>query len=267
MQKRRQFLKNSILASGFLGLSCASTPSKTGKAAAKNREYYELRVYRFKEGGDRTLLDSYLQEAAIPAWNRQGISPVGAFVEKEPKDGFAVWVLIPYPTVEHFGIAGAKLATDPVYQAAGSRYLQTTKDKPGFDRIDSQFFVAFSGIPKIELPPYCREKRSRMFEIRTYESYGEVKAQKKVDMFNDGEIQVMRETGLGPIFYGQALVGQSLPHLTYMLSAENDAAHKEHWGKFGKDPRWDKMKNDPQYADTVSRIRNWFLVPTPYSQI
>ena len=86
-------------------------------------------------------------------------------------------------------------------------------------------------------------------------------------MFDDGEIQVMRDVGLGPVFFGQALVGQELPHLTYMLSAENDAAHKEHWGKFGKDPRWDKMKNDPQYADTVSRIRNWFLVPTPYSQI
>ena len=265
--QRRQFLKNSILASGFLGLSCASTPSGSGKTAQKSREYYELRIYRLKEGGDRSLLDGYLQDAAIPAWNRLGISPVGAFVEKEPKDGPAVWVLIPYPTIEQFANAGARLAADPIYQAAGSHYLQTVKDKPGFERIESQFFIAFAGIPRIELPPYCREKRARLFEIRTYESYSELKALKKIDMFNNGEIQVMRETGLGPIFYGQALVGQSLPHLTYMLSGENDTAHKEHWGVFGKDPRWDKMKNDPQYADTVSRIRNWFVVPTPYSQI
>jgi len=27
------------------------------------------------------------------------------------------------------------------------------------------------------------------------------------------------------------------------------------------------MKNDPQYADTVSKIVNRFLVPTAYSQI
>ena len=265
--KRREFLKNSLLASGFLGLSCTSTPTGSAKASPLKREYYELRVYRLKEGSDRSLLDGYLQNAAIPAWNRLGISPVGAFVEKEPKDGPAVWVLIPYPTAEHFATAASKLNADAGYLSAGAQYLQTTKEKPGFERINSQFFIAFAGIPKIELPPYCREKRERMFEIRTYESYSEAKGQKKVDMFNNGEIQVMREVGLGPVFYGQALVGQDLPHLTYMLSAENDAAHKEHWGKFGKDPRWDKMKNDPQYADTVSRIRNWFLVPTPYSQI
>jgi hypothetical protein len=265
--KRRDFLKNSILASGFLGLSCASTQSGAAKSSSKKREFYELRVYRFKDGADRSLLENYLQNAAIPAWNRLGISPVGVFVEKEPKEGPAVWVLIPYPTAELMAMAGAKLNADPVYKAAAAAYLQTPKDKPGFDRINSQFFVAFAGIPRIELPVYCREKRARMFEIRTYESYSEVKAQKKVDMFNNGEIQVMRETGLGPIFYGQALIGQELPHLTYMLSAENEAAHKEHWGVFGKDPRWEKMKNDPQYADTVSKIRNWFLVPTAYSQI
>jgi hypothetical protein len=265
--KRREFLKNSLLASSFLGLSCTSTPTGTAKASHQKREYYELRVYRLKEGGDRSLLDGYLQNAAIPAWNRLGISPVGVFTEKEPKEAAAVWVLIPYPTVEHFATASIKMSADPAYLSAGLQYLQTTKEKPGFERINSQFFIAFAEIPKIELPAYCREKRERMFEIRTYESYSEVKGQKKVDMFNNGEIQVMRDVGLGPIFYGQAIVGQDLPHLTYMLSAENDAAHKEHWGVFGKDPRWDKMKNDTQYADTVSRIRNWFLVPAPYSQI
>jgi hypothetical protein len=77
----------------------------------------------------------------------------------------------------------------------------------------------------------------------------------------------MREVGLGPIFFGQALAGSGLPHLTYMLSAESDDAHKQHWGGFGKSPVWNKLKNDPQYADTVSKIVNRFLVPTAYSQI
>ena len=75
---------------------------------------------------------------------------------------------IPYPTAEHFATASSKLNADPAYLSAGAQYLQTTKEKPGFERINSQFFIAFAGIPKIELPPYCREKRERMFEIRTY---------------------------------------------------------------------------------------------------
>ena len=77
----------------------------------------------------------------------------------------------------------------------------------------------------------------------------------------------MRSVGLGPIFFGQALIGPNLPHLTYMLSAESQDAHKNHWGAFGKHPVWNKLKNDPQYADTVSKITNRFLIPTPYSQI
>src|SRR5204863_1171650 len=104
-------------------------------------------------------------------------------------------------------------------------------------------------------------------EMRTYESYSESKALKKVEMFNAGEIEVMKEGGLGPIFYGQALVGRDLPHLTYMLSAETQEAHKKHWADFLKHPTWNKLKNDPQYADTVSKITSRMLVPTAYSQI
>ncbi len=122
-------------------------------------------------------------------------------------------------------------------------------------------------MPKIELPSYSRNKEPRIFEIRTYESYSEAKAQKKVDMFNDGEIDIMREVNMGPVFYGQALIGADLPHLTYMLSAENREAHKQHWDAFIKHPNWKKMSSDPQYADTVSKISNHFLAPTPYSQI
>src|SRR5207244_11692593 len=139
--------------------------------------------------------------------------------------------------------------------------------KPGFERIDSWFLLAFSGMPKIEQPPYSREKKARIFELRTYESHSEIKALKKVAMFNSGEIDVMREVGLAPVLYGQALIGRDLPHLTYMLSAEDREAHKNHWGAFGKHPTWKKMDADPQYKDTVSKITSRFLAPTSYSQI
>jgi len=96
--------------------------------------------------------------------------------------------------------------------------------------------LAFAGLPKMELPAYSREKKPRIFELRTYESYSEAKALKKVAMFNAGEVETMREVGLGPIFFGQALIGPSLPHLTYMLSAESQDLHKQHFAAFGKHP-------------------------------
>ena len=257
-----------MAASTLAGLGTAGlTASAAQRAGTKDREYYELRVYRLKSGADHALLDAYVEKAAIPELNRLGVKPVGVFTEIDPKDGPAGYVLRTYPSLEMFAAATARLSADPEYQKAGAEYLNSPKTNPAFERIDSWLMLAFAGLPKLELPVYCREKKARMFELRTYESHSELKALKKVEMFNAGEIDTMREVGLGPIFYGQALIGSNLPHLTYMLSAENQDAHKKHWDAFKAHPTWVKLKNDPQYADTVSKIVTRFLVPTAYSQI
>jgi len=265
--KRREFLKTSIAASSVAALGSASLSAVAAEPTSSNREYYELRIYHLKTGAKCDLLEGYLEKAAIPAWNQLGITPVGVFKEKEPKDAPAIYVLIPYPSLDSMTKAISRFGTLSGLDSVSQQYLDSPKATPGFDRIDSWLMLAFAGMPKLEQPVYSREKKDRMFEIRTYESHSEIKALKKVEMFNSGEIDVMREVGLGPIFYGQALLGSSLPHLTYMLSAENEAAHKKHWDAFGKHPVWDKLKNDPKYADTVSNIRNHFLIPTPYSQV
>jgi hypothetical protein len=276
--KRREFITASLAVTTLAGLRCAEAQGQAG-SNDKDRsaqEYYELRVYHLKSGSSRDLLDTYLAKALIPGLNRLGIKPVGVFAQQERtgtpgatevRDGASVLVLIPYPSMEAFASAGGRLNADPAYQSAGAEYLNSPKTTPAFERIDSWLMLAFAGMPKLEMPAYCRERKPRMFELRTYESHSEPKALKKVEMFNAGEIQLMREVGLGPIFYGQALIGSNLPHLTYMLSAEDQAAHAKHWDVFRQHPTWDKMKNDPQYADTVSKIANRFLVPTPYSQI
>lgn len=266
--KRREFLTTTVAASTLASLGAASlTALAAERPGAGNRELYELRVYRLKAGADHALLDAYVEKAAIPALNRLGVKPVGVFKEIDPKDGPALYVLRTYPSLEVFATAAARLSADAEYQKAGAEYLNSPKSNPAFERIDSWLMLAFAGMPKLELPAYSRERKPRMFEIRTYESHSELKALKKVEMFNAGEIDAMREVGLGPIFYGQALIGSNLPHLTYMLSAENQDAHKKHWSAFGAHPTWNKLKNDPQYADTVSKIVNRFLVPTAYSQI
>jgi hypothetical protein len=86
-------------------------------------------------------------------------------------------------------------------------------------------------------------------------------------MFDDGEIDVMKDVGMAPVFFGQALAGRDLPHLTYMTGASDLATHLANWKKFGTHPGWVKMKGDPQYADTVSKNIPYFLAPTAYSQI
>jgi len=117
------------------------------------------------------------------------------------------------------------------------------------------------------MPKQTAGKEPRIFELRIYESHTEEKAALKVEMFNRGEMQAMREAGLGPVFFGEALIGDNVPNLTYMLSAADREAHKAHWKEFGSHPVWQRMRKMERYKDSVSKIRSIFLAPTAYSQL
>jgi hypothetical protein len=263
---RRTFLKTSIAASAL-----AAIPGSMVSAAettASGREYYELRCYRLKAGASHELLDGYLEKALIPALNARGVEAVGVFTEPLAKDGPAVWVLIPHASLDSVEPVTAEINADPAVRAAGSAYLESpTVANPAFDRIDSWLLLAFAGLPRLAVPALARAGKPRVFEMRTYESFSELKALKKVEMFNAGEIGVMQELNLSPVFYGQALVGRDLPHLTYMLCSPDLDTHKVNWKAFTVHPVWVKLKGDPQYAETVTKVTSRFLVPAAYSQI
>jgi len=266
--QRRDFLKSSLTVTALGSLSASLFKASAAESdRSATREYYELRCYRLKSDADQPRLESFLAKAAIPAWNRLGLNPIGVFKETEPKDGPAVFVLIPYPTLEAFASSTARINADEEYLKAGADYLQTPKADPAFLRIDSWLMLAFAGMPRLKLPAYCPKVATRVFELRTYESHSELKALNKVAMFNAGEIETMHEIGLAPIFYGQSLIGANLPHLWYMTSAENLEEHKKHWGLFGKHPVWQKLKSDLQFADNTSKNTSRMMVPLASSQI
>src|SRR5258706_15574347 len=94
--KRPEFLKPSPTVSTAAGLSTTGLNALAAEPGAGGREYYELRIYRFKEGASTDSLQSYLEKAALPAFNRLGIKPVGVFTERDSKGAPAVYALIPY---------------------------------------------------------------------------------------------------------------------------------------------------------------------------
>ncbi len=265
---RRDFLKTTLAASATAALAGPTASALEPGAAASGRDYYELRCYRLKAGASHALLDAYLEGALIPALNARGIEAVGVFTEPDAKDGPAVWVLIPYSSLGLMGIVTAAINEDPAVRTAGAEYLRSpTSAQPAYDRIDSWLMLAFSGLPRLAVPALARGGKPRIFEMRTYESPGELKALKKVEMFNAGEIGVMQELNLSPVFYGQVLVGRDMPELTYMLCSQDMETHKRNWDGFLAHPTWVRLKNDPQYADTVSHITSRFLAPAAFSQI
>ncbi len=277
---RREFLKGTLAAS-----AAAAWVSKlsAAPAAAVAREYYELRCYRLQAGtrlkadANPALLDAYLEKALLPALGNAGIKNTGVFTELDinkeaatstPKASSPVWVLIPHASLDSFVQVSATLNADPAIQAAGKDYLEAPKAAPAFERIDSWLLLAFAGMPRHHLPAFSRDRvPTRVFEMRDYESHSELKALSKMAMFNDGEIEVMQDLGMNPVFFGQALAGPDLPHLRYLTSGPDLATHLAGWKKFGPDPRWQKLRNDPRYADNTSKNTSRFLAPKPYSQM
>lgn len=275
---RRHFLKTSLAAGAATSLAGLSAPAAHAAAATGDREYYELRSYRLKPGASASLLDGYLEKAFIPALNARGSRNVGVFTEVDvdkkavtatPKVDSPVWVLITHPNLESVVSVNTELNLDPTVQKAGAAYLETPKATPAFDRVDSWLLRAFTGMPKMEVPAFATEKvPTRIYELRDYDSHSELKALSKIAMFNEGEMSVMRELGMSPLFFGQAIAGPNLPHLRYITGAADLATHLNNWKKFGTHPTWVKMKDMPQYADNTSRTGpSRFVVPKSYSQV
>lgn len=272
---RRDFLKGTAAASAAAAL--ASSLSAANSSSSASREYYELRRYRLPADASPALLDGYFDGALLPALGKLGIRTPGAFTELDvdknagtsaPKPNSPIWVLIPHASLDSFVHVSANLNADPALQAAGAAYLQAPKASPAFERIDTWLLLAFKGMPRMELPAFSRERvPTRVFEMRTYESHSEAKALNKMAMFDDGEIELMRDLGMNPVFFGQALAGPDLPHLTYITSGPDLASHLAAWKKFGTDPRWQKMRADPLYADNMTKNTPRFLAPKPYSDI
>jgi hypothetical protein len=231
----------------LLGLSVAKAlvPSEFQKS---NQQYYEWRTYYFKSEDQKKVVETYLRDAAIPALNRLGISPVGVFDEPDQKEGLKLHVLIPYKSLEQFEGAANKLAADAAYQKAAAPYLNTAHTAPAYDRIESSLMKAFRDMPILKVPKTQTPKRDRIYEFRRYESFSEKSGLKKIDMFNQGG-------------------GAKMPNLTYMTTFDSKESRDQHWAAFGSDPEWKKISGMEEYANTVSKADIYFLTPTEYSQI
>jgi len=215
-------------------------------------------------GPKRERLDAFLREAAIPAWNRIGIEHVGVFEAMDGKSA-DLRVVLAYSSLEAFATATRRLLADADFLKAGAAWLDLPKKDPLFKRIESSLMLAFDECPRVEVHG---KKEGRVFQLRTYESHSLKKGQKKVEMFNaGGEIAIFRRCGMQPVFFGETLAGALIPNLTYMLVFDDMAAKDAAWKKFLGDPAWKKLAKDPAYKDTVSRITNTLLRPTPYSQL
>jgi hypothetical protein len=262
--ERREFLGSVALGASLL----ATASADKAHAADDGTEYYLLRRYQFSSAQARNSAD-YFSNALIPALNRMKIAPVGVFNATIGMTSPNPYLLMPCASLETLAKLDEKLLADADYQKAAKPFVTATGAQPAVMRVDSSLLQAFPKYPKLTLPQAAVAKKTRIYEIRTYESPSDQNHQIKMEQMQAGEAEIFQSVGAWTVFFADTLVGSRLPKLTYMLGYEDLAARDRVWTAFAASPAWKELNSRPRYtADTlVSNITNEILTPTPYSQI
>ena len=267
---RREMIRTGLAASAAVMAERAAR-SQVGESsgASKGRQYYELRKYLLRSGPQTQLTAEYLSKALVPALNRMGIGPVGVFTVEIGPATPTVYLLLPSPQLETLVGAGLRLREDQTFLSAAEPFWNAPETSPAFERVESTLLIAFEGWPQLVVPPPTATKGARKFQLRSYESASDKDHVRKVQMFHSGEFEIFEKAGFWRVFFGDALIGERLPQLTYMLSFPNEEQMNLMWDRFRNDPDWKKLQADPRfsYGAIVSNIVNLVLSPTAYSQV
>ena len=260
----RRDLLTSGLAAGIIGTTGLSLNPAT---IAESNHFYELRVYELRNDLGPARIQEFFQNHFVPACKRQNIGPVGCFNVVAGLQSPSLVVVIDYKSLADMQTAMEALKSDREFAKAWSSF-ESAGEMP-YLRYESSLLKAFDSHPKIEVPPTDEKRAPRLFELRTYQSRSAASIKNKLDMFNQEEIKIFRDCGFAPVFFGEAVAGTQLPHLTYLVGFDNMAARDKAWDTFRANPDWARVRVKPGWTDpeAVSNIHAAFLRPTNFSQI
>ena len=255
--ERRAFLAASTAAA--LAVRVARRGLRHARAArgpASRPLVYELRRYRMHNGHDGVArFTAYAKDALVPALDRAGIAPVGAWNVALGADGPTLHLLIPHPDAA--SVVDARRAARRrrrVPEGGRVRARAAALGTRPTCAATPRCTPPVPTMPGIEKPPGAAAGQDRVFELRTYRSHSKAADRKKVEMFEPGgELAIFRRVGLATVFFGRDLVGAGLPSLTYMVVFADAAAREKAWAAFREDPEWLKLRDRPEYADASSR--------------
>ncbi len=236
-------------------------------ASAADKYYYQLKIYHLKTQAQEDRLDSYLQNAYLPALHRMGIKNVGVFKPVAGDTlGRRMYVLIPFRSWDQLEGLAQKLTGDKQYVSDGKAYIDAAYNDEPYTRMETIVLKAFPKMPEPAVPELTANKADRVYELRSYESATEALNINKVKMFNDGnEVALFKRLGFNAVFYAEVLAGSHMPNLMYMTTFNSKADRDKHWEVFGNDPEWKTLVALPEYQHNVSKADIIFLHPTAYS--
>ncbi len=254
---RRNFLASSSVA----GLAAGSAT-----AADSTNQVFELRCYklRYSKANQFVRLTEFLESEHLPMTKRLGIVQgyfrvtLGEFTPR-------VYTLSAYDSLVDMSEKLEAQRADEAWTKADDEY--GAHDDAPYDRVESWLLRAFDGMKSIEVPEVPATPRA--FDLRIYEQETFRDTREKMRMFNEEEIQIFRDCGINPLFFGETIVGSHMPSLIYMSHYADMDARADAWSTFVKSDDWNRIKNRPGWsnADIVATVTNIHLAGLGFSPI
>ncbi len=254
---------------GFLlGMTLFFSLPNTVQGQDENREFYQLRIYTIKNDSQESMVDTYLEQAYLPALKRRNIKNIGVFkFIPEVQDSLRqIFVLMPIASPNELNSLYKELQQDSEYNAKGETFINAPHDDPPYERMESVLLKAFKDMPMMRPSQVEGERAKRVYEFRSYESPTEALFRNKVKMFNEGgEITLFDSLGFNAVFYSEVISGSNMPNLMYMTTFKDMETRDSKWKEFVASAKWKELIGDPQYNNNVNHIDIHLLYPTPYS--
>ena len=230
------------------------------EAQVNDGQIQEWRLYNFQMGGSTAQFDRLMTIIVLPIYKELGIE-VGCFRENNVHTPVVYYFLFVYPSFDSYLKANDMLLKNSAFVEAMKQ--DAVANRPMFFRYDSYLCRPFEGWKKVT--PVAGKT---VFEWRKYDSANIEAGTRKVQMFNQGEIDIFLECGVNPFCFGQIIAGKDMPGLIYVTHYDDMADRTASWDKFNRHPEWQRMRSAAEWANaTIPNNRIVLLTPLPYSPI
>ncbi len=257
---RRKFLA----ASSVVGIPAGSASAASHEHSGN--QIYELRCYRMRNSraDQYGVLTGFLEAEHLPMCKRQGVIQ-GYFRVTLGEFSPRVFTLSVYDSMADMGEKMEARSADKQWSKATEDF--GSNEYPAYDRVESWLLRAFDGMKKIEVPE--APDKPRVYDLRIYEQETFQDTREKMRMFNEEEIQIFRDCGVNPLFFGETIVGSHMPSLIYMSHYADMDSRSKAWSTFGGNKDWNRIKNRPEWSNTeiVSTVSNIHLAGLSFSPI
>jgi hypothetical protein len=229
-------------------------------ATSAEPRLYELR--KFQAAPDKLdALHAQLRDVQIPLLDKHGIKTAGVFTPAGENPDRLVYLLVASESLEDLLRGWREFRVDP--ESKGFLEDETLLTHTARQTLRSLYWS----------PPFIPGKSTepRVFELRTYTCPDRSKQSALCRRFRDHTMKLFEKHGMTNLVYWETADDDCM--LVYLLAHRSEAAAKESFTAFRKDPDWLAAKKESEEAaggsltEKENGVVSEFLEATEYSPL